>query len=56
MRTEQDLAEHLGKFPSGVRVLIQLYAKGPGEAGLFYLRMPSADHGRILSLYDQALS
>ena len=33
-----------------MRVLIQLYAKGPGEAGLFYLRLPSTDHGRILSL------
>jgi hypothetical protein len=46
----QELAEHLGKFPEGVRVLIQRYAEGPGEAGLFYLRVPSEDHGRILSL------
>ena len=50
VRNEHELAEHLGKFPSGVRVLIQRYAKGPGEAGLFYLRMPSTDRGRILSL------
>ena len=50
VRTVQELAEHLGKFPEGVRVLIQRYAEGPGEAGLFYLRVPSEDHGRILSL------
>jgi len=50
VRTVQELAEHFGKFPEGVRVLIQRYAEGPGEAGLFYLRMPSEDHGRILSL------
>ncbi len=50
IRTEGELAEHLGKFPPGVRVLIQRYAEGPGEAGLFYLRMPSEERGRVLSL------
>ena len=50
VRTVQELAEHLGKFPEGVRVLIQRYAEGPGEAGLFYLRVPSEVYGRILSL------
>ncbi len=48
--TEQELFEHLGKFPDGIRLLIQHYAAGPGEVGLFYLRMPSEDRGRILSL------
>lgn len=50
VRTEKELAAHLRKFPEGVRVLIQRYAEGPGEAGLFYLRMPSEERGRILSL------
>ncbi len=50
VRTEAELAEHLGKFPDGVCVLIQRYAEGPGEAGLFYLRMPSEERGRVLSL------
>ncbi len=50
VRTSLDLAEHLRKFPSGVRLLIQRYASGPCEAGLFYLRMPREDRGRILSL------
>ncbi len=47
---EQELAEHLNKFPEGVRLLVQRYAEGPGEAAISYLRMPSEDHGRILSL------
>jgi hypothetical protein len=50
VRNESELAEHLGKFPHRVRLLIQRYASGPGEAGLFYLRMPSEERGRILSL------
>jgi hypothetical protein len=50
VRNSIELAEHLRKFPHGVRLLIQRYASGPGEAGLFYLRMPSGERGRILSL------
>jgi hypothetical protein len=50
VRNGRELAEHLRKFPHGVRLLIQRYASGPGEAGLFYLRMPSEERGRILSL------
>jgi hypothetical protein len=50
VHSEAALAEHLGKYPSGVRVLIQRYAEGPGEAGVFYVRMPSEERGRILSL------
>jgi hypothetical protein len=46
----EQLAEHLGKFPAGVRLLIQQYAEGPGEASLFYLRWPSEERGRLLSL------
>jgi hypothetical protein len=37
VRTVQELAEHLGKFPEGVRVLIQRYG-GPGEAGIIPAR------------------
>lgn len=47
---DAELAAHLGKFPKGVRLLIQRYAEGPCEAGLFYARMPSEPQGRILSL------
>jgi len=50
VRTEQELARHLDRFPSNIRLLIQRYAEGPGEAGMFYVRWPSQEHGRILSL------
>jgi hypothetical protein len=50
VRSSRELAEHLRKFSDGVRLLIQRYASGPGEAGLFYLRMPSQERGRVLSL------
>ena len=48
--SRQELAGHLERFPEDILLLIQRYAEGPGEAGLFYLRMPSEDRGRILSL------
>lgn len=50
VHTEQELADHIGRFPSDVCLLIQRYAEGPGEAGMFYVRWPSQEHGRILSL------
>jgi hypothetical protein len=50
VHTPKQLGDHLAKFPAGVRILIQKYAEGPGEAGLFYLRWPSEERGRLLSL------
>ncbi|HEX3754272.1 MAG TPA: hypothetical protein VHV26_04270 [Rhizomicrobium sp.] len=50
VRTPQDLAAHLAKFSLGVRLLIQRFATGSKEAGLFYVRMPSETRGRIVSL------
>jgi hypothetical protein len=44
------LARHLARFPEGIRIVVQRYADGPGEAGIFYARMPSQPCGRILSL------
>jgi hypothetical protein len=48
--SEAEFFEHLGKFRRRVRLLVQRYAPGPGEAGLFYARMPDEEFGRILSL------
>jgi hypothetical protein len=48
--TRQELSDHLDKFAEGVALLIQRYAEGPGEAGIFYVRMPSDERGRIESL------
>lgn len=50
VRNPAELESHLGKFDRGVTLLIQRYAEGPGEAGLFYARMPSESNGRIVSL------
>ena len=40
----------LAGFPHGVRMLLQRYAPEPGEAGLFYIRHPHEQHGRLTSL------
>lgn len=48
--TAQQLAQHLGQFQDGVKMMIQRYADGACEAGIFFMRMPSQPHGRILSL------
>lgn len=50
IETRQELAEHLGLFSEGVQLVVQRYAEGPYEAGIFFLRMPTQDEGRILSL------
>ena len=50
VRTKLELYGHLRRFPERVRLLIQRYAEGPCEAGIFYVRMPSQEQGRILSL------
>lgn len=50
VQTEHELAGHLERFPSNICLLIQRYAEGPGEAGMFYVRWPSEEHGRVLSL------
>jgi hypothetical protein len=40
----------LAEFPRGVRLMLQAYAPGPGEAGLFYIRHPDEAVGRISSV------
>ncbi|GBQ14948.1 ATP-grasp domain-containing protein [Swaminathania salitolerans] len=53
-RREQ-LGAVLDSFPLGVRVLAQALARGPVEAGLFYMRDPGDPHGRITSItYKEA--
>ncbi len=50
VQTAQQLAQHLSLFQDGVQMMIQRYAEGPCEAGIFFMRMPSHQHGRVLSL------
>jgi hypothetical protein len=45
-----ELADHLSRFRQGTKLLLQRYAPGPGEAGIFYVRLPSEPRGRIISL------
>ena len=47
--SDAELSEHIAKFRRGTLLLVQRYAPGPHEAGLFYLRKPSEPRGRILS-------
>ena len=44
------LEQTVAAFPRGVRLLLQAFAAGPGEAGIFYIRHPHEAHGRITSL------
>ena len=37
-------------FPRGVRLVVQAYVPYPGEAGVFYVRGPGEERGRITSL------
>lgn len=50
VETEQALSAYLGRFKAGVQLMIQQYAEGPCEAGIFFVRKPSEAEGRILSL------
>ncbi|NII11861.1 D-alanine--D-alanine ligase [Oleiagrimonas sp. C23AA] len=50
VHNEAELAKHLARFPAGIKLLMQRYAAGPGEVAVFYLRMPSQAHGKILAL------
>ncbi len=45
-----DLAAYLATTPEGARILLQEWVRHPHEAGIFYIREPGADHGRIVSL------
>lgn len=46
----EDLDGAVAAFPRGVRLMVQAYAPGPGEAGIFYIRHPDEPTGRISSL------
>lgn len=44
------LAETLAAFPRGVELVLQALVSYEGEAGIFYVREPGAESGRITSL------
>ena len=50
VRDAAALRTALGSFPRDTLVLVQAFAPGPGEAGVFYVRAPGEACGRITSL------
>lgn len=50
LRSEQALDEYLKLFPEGTSLLLQKMVDVEGEAGVFYVRHPDEDRGRIPSL------
>jgi hypothetical protein len=50
IRTRTMLEAALAAFPRGVSLVLQAFVPFPGEAGIFYIRMPGEAHGRITSL------
>ncbi len=50
VRTRQALADALAAFPRGVALVLQAFVPYPGEAGIFYIRMPGEATGRVTSL------
>lgn len=50
VRSEADLSAYLRAFPEGERLLLQRMVDQEGETGIFYVRVPGEEHGRIFSL------
>jgi hypothetical protein len=50
VRTQDALAAALAAFPRGVTLVLQSFVPYAGEAGIFYIRMPGDQSGRITSL------
>ncbi len=50
VRTGEALAQALAAFPRGVALVLQAFVPHPGEAGIFYIRMPGEASGRVTSL------
>jgi hypothetical protein len=44
------LAAYLAAYPAGARLMLQHFVPYEGEAGIFYIRHPDEDRGRITSL------
>ena len=49
-RTRAALADALAAFPRGVGLVLQAFVPLPGEAGIFYIRMPGEACGQVTSL------
>ncbi len=50
IRDRATLAAALAAFPAGTELVLQRFVPYPGEAGLFYIRHPGEERGRITSV------
>jgi hypothetical protein len=50
IRSSAELASYAAAFPKDAAFLLQRYAAGPDEAGLFFMRQPAAPSGRLVSM------
>jgi hypothetical protein len=50
IKSRDNLASYLEVFPSGRQIIFQQYVPYEAEAGIFYVRRPEEEKGRILSL------
>jgi membrane protein DedA with SNARE-associated domain len=47
---EEELRKYIASFPAGETIILQRYLPFDGEAGVFYVRRPGEEHGRVTSL------
>ncbi|GER08001.1 hypothetical protein GCM10007972_10520 [Iodidimonas muriae] len=50
VRTDADLERYIASFPQEADVILQQLADAPGEVGVFYVRHPQEDMGRLFSM------
>jgi len=50
VHSRTELKAYIERFPSGANLLLQALVDMEGEAGVFYVRHPDEDKGRIISL------
>lgn len=50
IRSEAELADYIQAFPMNERIVLQALVDHEAEAGVFYIRKPSEQRGRIISL------
>ena len=50
VKSEEDLKAYVESFPAGANFLLQELVDAEGEAGVFYVRHPDEEKGRIISL------
>jgi len=50
VRDDIELAAYLAHFPCGERIVLQRFMPQDGEAGIFYVRAPGDEKGRLIGI------